>query len=251
MPIPLLAPVIAVAVAATASLVGYVWGRDLWRWITGTPPPKLARGRARVLVAGPTGVGKTTLIRRVIGAELGTVGEGTPKTPGIEWLGNADFPVWFADSKGLEVVTAGRQVADIRGKVAGWREEDRPHLVWLCIQADSARVMGGTEGDAETARVLGTEGELGRLLHELGIPALVVLTQADVGGPELEAMRARSRQVFPFATDVIAVCAEPRTLGGRVLIPRHGLRALRAATLALIPGKLRAMAAKAWSEPDA
>lgn len=151
MPIPLLAPVIAVAVAATASLVGYVWGRDLWRWITGTPP-RNGPVAAPDLVAGPTGVGKTTLIRQVIGAAVGTVGEGTPKTPGIEWLGNAEFPIWFADSKGLELVTAGQQVADIRAKVAGWREEDRPHLVWLCIQPDSARVMGGGRGRGNGSR---------------------------------------------------------------------------------------------------
>jgi energy-coupling factor transporter ATP-binding protein EcfA2 len=249
MPIPLLAPVIAVAVAATASLAGYLWGRDIWRWLTRTPPPKLARGRARVLVAGPTGIGKTTLIRQVVGADVGTIGEGTPKTPGIEWLGSADFPVWFADSKGLEVVTGSRQVADIRNKLASWREEDRPHLAWLCVQADSARIMESAD-DPEGKRVLGTEGDLGGLLHELGIPALVVLTQADVGGAELDAMRARARQVFPFARDVVAVCAEPRTLAGRVLIPRHGLKALRAATLALLPDKLSAKTAKAWKPPD-
>ena len=241
MPLPLLAPVIAVAAAATATLVGYLWGRDVWHWITGTP--------ARVLVAGPTGVGKTTLIRQVVGAALGTVGEGTPKTPGIEWLGSDDFPVWFADSKGLEVVTGGRQVADIKSKLASWREEDRPHLAWLCIQADSARVMGGPD-DPEAARVLGTEGDLGRLLHDLGIPALVVLTQADVGGADLEAMRVRSRQVFPVAREVIAICAEPRTLGGRLLIPRHGLKGLRKATLALLPDALRRATEKGWKEPD-
>jgi predicted GTPase len=56
----------------------------------------------RVLVAGPTGVGKTTLIQTVLGAEVGTVGEGPPQTPGVEWRGT--LPVWFADSKGLEIV---------------------------------------------------------------------------------------------------------------------------------------------------
>lgn len=99
--------------------------------------------------------------------------------------------------------------------------------------------------------MLGTEGELGRLLHELGIPALVVMTQADRGGPELAAMIERAREVFPFARDVIAVCAEPRTLGGRVLIPRHGLEALRAATLALLPDDLRQKTGQGWKESDA
>jgi GTP-binding protein EngB required for normal cell division len=246
MPIPFLAPVLYVAAAATATLAGYIWGRDVWQWIT-KAPPKIARGRARVLVAGPTGVGKTTLIRQVVGAELGTVGEGTPKTPGIEWLGNDDFPVWFADSKGLEVVTGGKQVADIAARMRRWREQDRPHLAWLCIQADSARVMG--TGDPEAARVLGTEGELGRLLHEIGIPCLVVLTQADVGGPDLAAMRLRVHEVFPFATGIVGVCAEPRTHAGRVLIPRHGLSALRQATLALLPEALRRPTEKGWKDP--
>lgn len=244
MPIPLLAPAIAVAAAATATVVGYFWGRDIWHWITRTPPPKEAKGRARVLVVGPTGVGKTTLIRQVLGAELGTIGEGTPKTPGIEWLGSVDFPVWFADSKGLEVVTAGAQINDIRRKLQSWREEDRPHLAWLCIQADSARIMSSKE-----TKALGTEGDLGLLLHEIGIPTLVVLTQADLGGAELDEMRARAREVFPFAADFIAVCAEPRTLGGRVLIPRHGLAALRSATLALLPKKLRRRAEDDWPAP--
>jgi hypothetical protein len=64
-------------------------------------------------------------------------------------------------------------------------------------------------------------------------------------------MRAACREVFPFARDVVPICAEPRTRGGQVLIPRHGLAALRKASLALLPDALRRPTRKAWPDADA
>jgi predicted GTPase len=243
MPIPFLA-VISGAVAAATSFAGYLWGRDVWQWLTGTQAPDEALRCARILVVGPTGVGKTTLIRRVVGADVGVVGEGVPKTPGIEWLGSGDFPVWFADSKGLEVVRGGRQVDDIDKKLRRWPEHSRPHLAWLCMRADSARIADSTESNSD--RMRGAEGDLDHILRESDVPFLVVITQADVAGPERATMTARAREVFPSAAGVVAVCAEPRTDGGRELISRHGLDALRERTLKLLPDKERQMVEAGW-----
>jgi hypothetical protein len=235
MALPILAPLAALAALAAAAL-GYRWRQDIWNWLTRTPPPAAALGRLRVVVAGPTGIGKTTLIRHVLGSDVGVVGEGIPVTPGVEWLGRAGFPVWFADTKGIEVVTAERQVSDLGARLAAWPAEHRPHLAWLCVQSDAARVMA-------------IEGELARVLHALGIPVVVVLTQAEPAGEMRAAMEARCRTVFPEARAIVAICAEPRTRDGRVLIPRHGLDALRRETLALAPEALRAATEQSWPEP--
>lgn len=170
-------------------------------------------------------------------------------TPGVEWLGRDAFPVWFADTKGIETVRAAEQVGDVRRHLEGWAPAHRPHLAWLCVQADAARVMD--VADARAASAIGTEGELGRVLEALGVPLLVVITQADLGGELRAEMERRCRAVFPQARAVIALCAEPLTLRGRVLVPRHGLAALRRETLALAPAALRETTSRAWPEPEA
>jgi GTP-binding protein EngB required for normal cell division len=238
LPIPIIAAIAALVTTAAAGVAGYLWGKDLWTWLTGTPPPKDALEKARVLVAGPTGVGKTTLIRTVVGADLGKVGEGRPQTPGIEWLGTTDFPVWFADSKGLEIVKGEAQVEDVQSKLDAWSADERPHCAWLCIQADSARILGQADESDEAKRLRGTEGELGRVLSRANIPVIVVITQADLDGSELAAMQARCRDVFAFPHTVVPLCAEPRTGNGRILIPAHGLDTLRRLTIATLPAPL-------------
>jgi hypothetical protein len=137
----------------------------------------------------------------------------------------------------------------MRRHMARWAPEERPHLAWLCVQADAARVLDAAATVSGTP--LGTEGELARVLDALGVPVLVVITQADLGGDLRAEMERRCRAVFTRAHEVIALCAEDLTRQGRVLVPRHGLAALRRATLALAPESLRAATARDWPEPEA
>jgi hypothetical protein len=245
-PIAVLGRIAAAVAAAAAAVSAWIWVKDLWNWLTGTPPPADAREKARILVAGPTGVGKTTLIRKIVGAPLGKVGEGRPQTPGIEWLGTTEFPIWFADSKGIETIDGEAQVDEIGSKIQGWNTDQRPHCAWLCVQADSARILGGPAEVENARRVRGTEGHLGQILYKANVPVLVVITQADTNGPELDAMRSRCKQVFDFPHKVVAICAEPITGSGRILIRSNGLDELRKLTLPELPSDLRARVEQAW-----
>jgi hypothetical protein len=161
-------------------------------------------------------------------------------------LGTTEFPVWFADSKGLEIIEGEAQVDDVQSKLEGWNSEQRPHCAWLCIQADSARILGEADEPDDAKRLRGTEGELGRVLNRARIPVIVVITQADINGHELEAMRNRCQRVFDFAHSVVPICAEPRTGNGRTLIPAHGLDALRRQTLAALPAPLAEKTECGW-----
>ena len=244
--IAFIARIVATAGTAATAAAAWIRRRSLWRWLTSTPPPEDALDKARVLVAGPTGVGKTTLINKVVGAERGKVGEGRPQTPGIEWLGTQEFPVWFADTKGLEIVNGVAQVEDIVSKLASWDVKERPHCAWLCIQADSARIIDQADEPEQSKRPRGTEGELGRVLNRANIPVIVVITQAEGAGPLLEEMRTRCQSIFDFRHSIVEVCAEPRTKDGRILIPAHGLDSLRRRTIENLPPDLAKKVKHGW-----
>lgn len=134
----------------------------------------------------------------------------------------------------------------MQSELASWKLEERPHCAWLCVQADSARIFGEPDEPDEAKRLRGTEGELGRLLNRPGIPVIVVITQADRDGPEVEAMRRRRRQVFDFPHSVVPDCAQPRTPHSRILIPAHGLDILKSEALKILPAPLAERTARGW-----
>lgn len=60
-------------------------------------------GRVNILVAGKTGVGKSTLINAVFRGELAKTGSGKPVTQTTQELSRPGHPLTIIDTRGLEV----------------------------------------------------------------------------------------------------------------------------------------------------
>ena len=191
-----------------------------------TAAPDWAANRARILLAGPSGTGKSTLVNALLGAGTAEAGAGAPVTRGTTWYGrNSALPVALGDTRGLESASSSDQVAAWEAALSALGPGRRPHLVWLVINAEGGRAFGGT----------GTLGALAASLRQAGIPFLVVLTHAEPGGNSHAKLRARIAEVMG---DVPVVPVNTLPLigeDGAVLLPVHGVEALWRASLPFLP----------------
>src|SRR6187549_2649438 len=61
------------------------------------------RGHANILIAGRTGVGKSTLINSIFQGNLATTGQGRPVTQNTREITKAGIPLSIFDTRGLEI----------------------------------------------------------------------------------------------------------------------------------------------------
>lgn len=151
--------------------------------------------RVNILVAGRTGVGKSTLINAVFGSRVASVGMGRPVTQNITWFEPPGLPIRLCDTKGLELVDFAATLAALSSEIdrcnASGKVEDRIHILWLCIDEPGTRVQDGEERVAE-------------LCAKHRIPAIVVLTKA-IGPRTFE---AAVRERLPTARHIVRVLVE-------------------------------------------
>ena len=188
-------------------------------------------GRVNILIAGKTGVGKSTLINAVFRGELAKTGAGKPVTQSTQAYTKPGHPLTIIDTRGLEVGDYARsrqQLTDLIQERAASDDQDKHlHVAWLCIQDSSHRVE-----DAEI--------ELCDMLANAGIPVIAVLTKARKNSPFVD----EARKLLPRAKDVVAVRALPEWIEELdAELPPMGLDALIGVTAELIPeGQQRAYA---------
>ena len=178
-------------------------------------------GAVNILIAGQTGVGKSTLVNEVFGETFAPVASGRPVTAHPKWYASDTVPLRILDTRGLEATHYETTMDAIRMEIESSRAQldDRRqlHMAWVCISTPSSRVQ-----DCEV--------DLVRLLNLHKIPTILVLTKDDDDDefPPLVAQIMRDQRVDVTAIIAVRAMAKPRR-------PAAGLDNLVTATFRALP----------------
>ena len=128
------------------------------------------REKVNIIVAGKTGVGKSSLINYIFGKEVAKVGDGQPVTQEIQEYDLENDNITLFDTKGIEAKDYEKTLDNIKKylelKQDSPDENDDIHIAWLCISE---------RGD----RVEEADRELLKILSEAGIPVIGVFTKRE------------------------------------------------------------------------
>ena len=188
------------------------------------------RGRVNILIAGKTGVGKSTLINAVFQGDLATTGQGRPVTPNTREIKKEGIPVSIFDTRGLELEKFQETLSELTDFLDERGRQKDPnehiHCAWLCISQDSSRVE---EAEEKLCKTLSQR-----------MPVIVVITKAD----KENGFRAVVQGMLPEAVNVVEVTAKEQAyVGGHKMEPR-GLKELVNLTMDVVPqGQKNAFAA--------
>jgi len=151
------------------------------------------RGQVNVLVAGRTGVGKSTLINAIFQGKMADTGQGRPVTSCTREITKEGIPLAIWDTRGLEMAAYKETIAELENLVVSRsRETDSKkhiHVAWLCIKEDGRRVE-----EAEVA------------LHDTlakHMPVIGVITKARAD----QGFKAEVQKLLPQTRNVVRVRA--------------------------------------------
>lgn len=181
-----------------------------------------------IIIAGKTGVGKSTVVNSVFGEKLVQTGIGKPITQHLKRISNVDIPIVLYDTKGLELKEAvQKEVMDeivdlVNSSRLQGREEDYMHAIWYCINGNSNRIE---ELEQEFIK---------ELAESVDVPVIIVITQC---------LKNQNSKKFVEAIDnlnlnvksIIPVMAEDFEIDENTIIPAYGLDELVKVTYSLIP----------------
>lgn len=177
---------------------------------------------ATVLIAGRSGVGKSTLINAVFQGQLAETGHGRPVTQEIREYTKPGMPIALIDSRGLELEKYAETLKQLEALIIERQRSPDPnrhvHVAWVCVSEDSRRVDDG-------------EIRLVEMLTRHRVPVLGVVTKARAD----QGFRSEVQRLLPLAANVVSVRSIRETLDEGFELAPKGLEELVDVTMVLIP----------------
>ncbi len=187
-----------------------------------------------IIVAGKTGVGKSTLINSVFRENLAETGMGKPVTTHMRSITKKGVPLTIYDTRGFEL---GKEVqAEVKNEVIttinqGLAAKDinkAIHCIWYCINTASNRIE---PEEIEWLRELSKDNQITQ------VPIIVVLTQSFSKKKAAE-MRSMLLQENLDVNQVVPVLAEDYEIEDLGVAKAYGLDVLIKVMAEALPDEL-------------
>ncbi len=175
-----------------------------------------------IIVAGKTGVGKSTLINSVFREKLAETGMGKPVTPHMRRLEKKGVPLNIFDTRGFELgkdvqKQVKDEIVDTINKGLATKDINKTiHCIWYCINTASNRVE---------PEELGWIREFTKENQITQVPIIIVLTQS-FSKKNADAMRKMILEENLDVVQVIPVPAEDYAIDDEYTAKAYGLDAL-------------------------
>ena len=179
------------------------------------------RGKVNIVIAGKTGVGKSTLVNAVFQGNLAETGDGRPVTQATREIKKDEIPLSIFDTRGLEISEYKNTVQELEKLIQDKKKSEDPnqhiHIAWVCVMEGSRRVE-----DAEIKLV----EMLDKYMPVVGV---ITKSMADNG------FRQTVQDLLPQTRNVVRVLAKEMVFDGGYAIPVMGLDNLVDLSMTLVP----------------